>query len=210
MDDGSPLADLPADAVILIAGPPLTGKYRLMLQLLSQYAESVIVISTNNPSSRIYEDYLEVAPSVTEDHVGIIDCVSHHESAGEVRDTATIKYVNSPQNMTDIGVKFTELLGAFHEEEAEHIGVGLHSISQLLMYAEIKQVYRFLQVLTGQIRSAGLFGTAVIDTSAATGEQLQMLQHHFDGIVDIREDEEGGREFRLRGLSPQASAWEEF
>lgn len=203
-----PIEGLTPDATLLVMGPPMTGKYELMLQLLAAQADSVVLITTKNDADRVVEDYRSIAGDVPEDRIGVVDCVSRHDAAD---DSGTIRHVDAPSNMTAIGVEFTDLFGEFYDDpDAGHVGVGLHSISQLLMHASLKQVYQFLQVLAGQIRSAEGFGVAVMDTSTVDDEGQQLLQHHFDGVVETRENDAGEREFRVRGLAPKASDWTGF
>lgn len=201
---------LSRDDALLVTGPPMTGKYHFLLRILSTHCDGVIIISTKNRSEQIRTDYQALADQTPDDHIGIIDCVSHNDTLGERNDTTVTKYVASPQNMTAIGVKFTELFEEFYNHpELEHVGVGLHSASQLVMHADIKRVYQFLQVLTGQVRSAEWLGITVFDTSTATDDEARLLQHHFDGVVETRENN-GTREYRVRGLTPQTSDWTPF
>lgn len=206
----SPLAEIPQDAAILIAGPPMTGKYQLLLRVIGLYAEHVIFISTKHAAERIRGDYLETTGSAAEDAIGIVDCVSYPQSVEPVEETDLIKHASSPENLTRIGVKFTDLFDRLYEgPDAGRLGVGIHSLSQLLMHSNVKQVYQFMQVLVGQTRSAGCLTAAVVDATA-DDEDVQKLQQHFDGIVQTRENDAGDREFRLRGVTPSASAWTTF
>lgn len=208
-EGGFLIEGLAPDDTVLVSGPPMTGKYTLYLQLLSSYADNVILISTKNAASRIIDDFREIAGDIPEDRLGVIDCVSHNEAINETLDTLTVKYAKSPNNLTQIGVQFTELTELFQDQPG-HTGTGIHSLSQLVMHSDMKSVYQFLQVLTGQIRSAGWFGVAVIDTSVDTEEELRILHHHFDGVIETREDAAAGRQYRVRGLSPSVTDWKPF
>lgn len=211
LDEDSPVDELPEDATVLVSGPPMTGKYDLMIYVLAQRTDSVVIVTTKNKASRIRRDYRSLGGSGEEDRIGVIDCLSHHDSIRTVEETASTKYTSSPENLTRIGVKFTEIFERFHgDPEVSHTGVGIHSLSQFVMHSDIKKVYQFLQVLTGQIRSTGWLGIAVIDEAVVEDAQLQTLQHHFDGIINTRENEAGQRELRVKGFSPQASAWSPF
>lgn len=205
----SPIADLPRDATLVVAGPPMTGKYTVMLSILAQHTDDSIVISTKNAAERVRSDFEKVAGGREYGRIGVIDCVSHPEQI-EGPDTELVKHVQTPENLTRIGVKFTELFEQFYTENpSSQTGVGLHSVSQLLMHSELKNVYQFLQVLMGQIRSVDWLGVAVVDTNLDE-EQLQTIYHHFDGVVQTRENEDGERELRIRGISPTASEWATF
>ena len=205
----SPIADLPKDSTLVVAGPPMTGKYVVMLSILAQHTDEAIVISTKKAADRVVADFQDVAGADRERRVGVIDCVSRPGSLDD-RDSDLVKHVQSPENLTRIGVKFTELFELFYEPNPSgQTGVGLHSISQLLMHSELKNVYQFLQVLMGQIRSADWLGVAVVDTNIDE-EELQTIYHHFDGVIQTRENDSGQRELRVRGIRPKASEWTSF
>lgn len=205
----SPLSDLPRDAALLIEGPPMTGKYGLLLTILAHHSEETIFISTKHAADRVEADLADVVGDCPHGRVGVIDCVPR---PGPVADPEhdLVKVAGSPENLTRIGVAFTELFEAFDgDESTSATAVGVHSVSQLLIHAGIENTYQFLQVLSGQVRSAGWFLAAVVDTNADE-EERQTLYHHFDGVVQTRENEAGSREFRVRGLSPTASEWGAF
>ena len=209
--DAASIEEISADDSVLIAGPPMTGKYHLMLQLLIAYTDQYIIISTKNGANRIRDDLHKIAADVPDEYIGVIDCVSHRETMEDLSESDNTKYVSSPQNMTGIGVKFTDLFGHFSDDlNRGQTGVGLHSVSQLLMHSDIKTVYQFLQVLIGQIRSAGWLGVAVVETAVTDDQNLQLLQHHFDGIIETRENGDGERQYRIRGLTPTATEWRKF
>ena len=205
------LADVPADAAVLIAGPPMTGKYQLLVRLLRLHADRVVFITTKNGYERIRDDFRDAVGPFDESRLGIVDCLSYHQSVDVDEVTGPVRFTDSPENLTRIGVKFTELFDGFMEDpDAGNVGVGIHSISQLLMHSEMKTVYQFLQVLVGQVRNTGNLFVAVLDSASTDDETLTSLQTHFDGLITTRENEAGSREFRLRGLSPSATPWTAF
>lgn len=207
----SALSEIPPSAAILVAGPPMTGKYELMLRLLRLHADSIIVITTKNGFQRVRDDLERVTNGFEPARFGIVDCVSYHQTVEVDDSTGPVRFTDSPENLTRIGVKFTELFEEFHgAPETGQLGVGIHSISQLLMHSEVKQVYQFLQVLIGQIRNAGCFVVAVVDETGHDDEAFRTLQQHFDGLVKTRENDVGAREYRLRGVTSQTTPWAEF
>lgn len=205
------ISEVTAETTLLISGPPMSGKYELLLRLLADTCDRVVLVTTKNRCSRIVADYRSVGGDVPADHIGVIDCVGHDDGGGTGSLDAVVKHVKSPGNLTRIGVSFTELLDRFDAADDEvHAGVGIHSLSQIMMHTDAKRLYQFLHVLTGQIRNAGWMGIAVIDDSVAAPEDLSLLQHHFDGVVQTRETDAGHREFRVRGLSPSTTDWRRF
>lgn len=189
----------------------MTGKYELLLRLLDLHADSLLLITTKNGFQRVRDDVRRVAGEVDPDRLGIVDCVSYHQSVEVDETTGPVRFTDSPENLTRIGVKFTDLFEDYLDDpEAGQLGVGIHSISQLMMHADVKQVYQFLQVLIGQIRNAGCLVVGVVDESGSEEETFRTLQQHFDGLVMTRENDEGAREYRLRGLAPKATPWTAF
>lgn len=211
MASDAQLAEISPDSVVLISGPPMTGKYELMFQLVSRFADGAILISTKNGATRLLDDFEEAVGSPPAGRVGIIDCVTGNQrSPSAVPEDVLVEYVSGPADLTTIGVKFTELSKAFQDEpDGGQVCVGLHSISQLVMHSDLDKVYKFLQVLTGQIRTSGWAGVAVVDKPAVGGEEASMLEHHFDELVQTRENDTGRREFRIRGRGGTTD-WEAF
>lgn len=196
---------------ILISGPPQTGKFELLLQLLAEYTDSVIFISTERPVDGIIEDYRAVVGDAFDGEIGVIDSVNRPDPVPGVENTDLIRYVDSPRNLTRIGVQFTDLMGLFHvPDDRGHVGVGVHSLSPLLRDTSVRLVYQFLQVFTGQIRTADWFGVSVIEPSDGDADEGRMLHDHFDGVIETRQHEDGPRELRVRGLAPRTSDWRSF
>lgn len=205
----SPLSDLARDAALLIEGPPMTGKYVLLLTILAHHSDEVIFISTKHAADRVERDLAELAGDRPLGQLGIIDCAPRPGPVDDP-DEDLVKVGGSPENLTRIGVAFTELFEIFYEEDSPlKTAVGIHSVSQFLMHAGLESTYQFLQVLTGQVRSADWFLAAVIEADADPQER-QTLYHHFDGVVQTRENTSGSREFRVKGITPTHSDWTAF
>jgi len=96
-----------ADSV-LVTGPPMSGKYDLFNRLLAEWSTGPVVISTGRTAEKIRQDY-ETITGRDGDDVIVIDCITHEQ--GDKRDdTPTTKYVASAGNLTDIGIKFTDVV----------------------------------------------------------------------------------------------------
>jgi hypothetical protein len=181
----------------------MTGRYDLMHRILGAHASGGLFISTAHDAPTVVEDYRAVS-GVGPERVGVVECTGG--DPGE--ETDRVKY-GSADNLTKLGVKFSELFESFYEEGPDPVGVGVHSLSTLLMHADVQTVYQFLQVLTGQVRSVDWPCVAVVNDGSVEAEALATLKHHFDGVIRTRAGE-GGRELRVRGLDPTASEWTPF
>jgi KaiC/GvpD/RAD55 family RecA-like ATPase len=193
---------------LLISGPPMTGKYELLLGVLLSSCDNVVVVSTKNSAERIREDVDDIATDGVE--LGVVDTVSRQRNIETLSGDALTKYVSSPENLTQMGVKFTVLFDHFYENQPEErTGVGIHSVSHLLMYSDVKAVYQFLQVITGKIQSAEWLGVATLDSTVHDEQTKNMLQNHFDGVVETRRVD-GERQLRVVGLGSEATDWSRF
>ncbi|MFB6244029.1 MAG: hypothetical protein ABEH80_07995 [Halobaculum sp.] len=191
---------------LLVAGPPMTGKYQLLFQLLGEAAERGIVITTGDPAEDVRAEFVDAADCAPAD-VGVVDCVSKQRGSS-VSDDDFTRYVSSPKNVTEIGMKFTDQFERFREYD-DQVGVGLHSLSELLVYLDAEDVYKFTRVLTTQAESEGWFTVATINASMHDQQTLHTMYEPFDTVIDTRE-EDGHRELRVRDGRQPASDWSQF
>ncbi|SEO79965.1 RecA-superfamily ATPase, KaiC/GvpD/RAD55 family [Halogranum amylolyticum] len=177
---------------VLVTGPPLTGKRSLALDVLAagtRADEGAIVVTTKDSGERLLGDYAKRTPHEGKP-VAVVDCVSRQQGVGDLRDDDRIKYASSPVDMTGIGIKLSEFLQAFYQEQRiERNRILVHSLSTLLMYSNLQTVFRFLHVFTGRVQSVNGLGLFCIDASAHDEQTMNTLKQLFDGIVTTAEDE---------------------
>ena len=192
-----------ADSV-LISGPPMSGKYDLFNRLLAAWSDGPVVISTGRTAEKVRSDYEELTGKSGDDVV-VIDCVTH-EQGDKREDTPTTKYVASAGNLTDIGIKFTDVVESSAGRER---AVGVYSLSQLLMYWDPERIYRFTRVMTSQTSGEGWPFVGVVGSTAHDEQVVHTLHEPFEVVVETRvEDDE--REFRVRGRVGKPSDWQPF
>ncbi|SFG14773.1 RecA-superfamily ATPase, KaiC/GvpD/RAD55 family [Halopelagius inordinatus] len=183
---------------ILLSGPPLTGKRSLGLDVLAEGTENgdgAIIVTTKDGAKRVLSDF-DKRVSYEGKPVAVVDCVTRQQGLGDIRDDDRVKYTSSPVDMTGIGIKLSEFLQAFYQDRhIEQNRVMLHSLSTLLMYADLQTVFRFLHVFTGRIQSVDGLGLFAIDSTAHDDQTMNTLKQLFDGIITTRED--GDPEIRL-------------
>jgi len=177
---------------ILVTGPPLTGKRALALDILAagtEAGEGAIVVTTKDSATRILTDY-ERRTAYEGRPVAVVDCVTRQQGVSEVREDKRIKYTSSPVDMTGIGIKLSEFLQAFYQDQGiKKNRIMVHSLSTLLMYADLQTVFRFLHVFTGRIQSVDGLGIFCIDSTAHDQQTMNTLTQLFDGVIRMSEDE---------------------
>lgn len=175
---------------LLISGPPLTGKRSLALDILAtgtERGEGAIIVTTKDGADRVLKDF-DKRVAYDGNPVSVVDCVTRQQGVGDVRDDDRIKYTSSPVDMTGIGIKLSEVLQEYYQERGlEQNRIMLHSLSTLLMYADLQTVFRFLHVFTGRIQSVGGLGLFAIDADAHDDRTMNTIKQLFDGIVTTSE-----------------------
>jgi KaiC/GvpD/RAD55 family RecA-like ATPase len=201
-----PLDGNPAGRSLLVAGPPMTGKYQLLFELLGEASERGIVITTGDPAEDVRAEFVEAA-GVSPSDVGVVDCVTKQRTSG-VDDDDLTRYVSSPKNVTEIGMKFTDQFERFREYD-DQVGVGIHSLSELLVYLDAEDVYKFTRVLTKQAESEGWFTVATVGSTMHDERTLHTMYEPFDTVINTREND-GERELRVRDGRRAATTWTRF
>ena len=205
LDSAIPIADLAAGRSVLIRGPAMSGKYDLLLRLLGSLADRSILVSTSRQQRGARSDFENYGDPET---FGVVDCASRvqgqDEGGGDL-----VRYASSPKNLTEVGVKFTDLVEQFQDDGDDPAAVGVHSVSELLMYAETEQVYQFLRVLLAEAQGMDWPAVAVVDDDAAGEQAVTTLSQPFDAVVTTRRDDEG-QSFRYHDAAGDQSDWVPF
>jgi len=172
---------------LLVTGPPLTGKRRLAMEILTAGARTgngTIIVSARDSGQRVRA---ELPEAIETGPVGIVDAVTQHLGQ-TVADDERTKYTSSPKDMTAIGVKFSELIQSFYTERTiERNRVLVDSLTTLLLYANLQTVFRFTHVFTSRIESVNAIGLYTIESTAHDDETLNTLTQLFDGTVAVEE-----------------------
>lgn len=197
---------------LLVSGPPLVGKYDLLLDALvsgNRRGGGGILVSTSDDERSVLDDLYGVHSRFDPSRMGIVQCVSEDEGTEEYPGDARVHRVGSPSDLTGIGIGASELMNALHEGGAGGLRVGVDSLSTMLLYTEFDRLARFLHVFSGRIDRAGGVGLFVINPGTIEDSQFDQLKTLFDGLVELRE-ENGSREVRVRGIPSMDSTWRPY
>jgi len=97
-------------------------------------------------------------------------------------DTAVrTEFVDSPGNLTDLGVTLTELLET-HAERAPETTFCFQSLTVLLQYSPPDEVYQFLHTLGGHLDRFGIAGHFHLHEGAHEEETIASLRPAFDRV----------------------------
>ena len=169
---------------LLVSGAAVASESRLLDVLAeSPPGETTVVITTNRPADWIRSEFRERDPDQTT-HLGIVDATGQDASVDDV----PVERLGSPGDLTGISLEFAKLVQRFEQAGAgERIRVGVASVSTLLMYSEVRTVFRFLHVFTSRIRSAGLFGVFALDPGMHDDQTVNTVRAIFDAEARIED-----------------------
>ena len=197
-----PNAELSPGSNLLVTGPPLTGKRELAVHILAQGiegGEGAIAVTSKNSSDSLL-DAVEERVNHPEPPIRIVDCVTKQRGMGAVREDHRVEYVDSPVDMTGIGIAISNFLEELYVDQGlEHNRILTHSLSPLLLYSNLETVFRFLHVFTGRVESADALGIYVIDSSSHDERTMGTLKQLFDAAIEVQESDDGTSQLRLKG-----------
>ncbi|MDY6764437.1 MAG: recombinase RecA [Halobacteria archaeon] len=208
LDDA--LGELEGGTNVLVSGPSMSGKDKFAYSVISEgirQDNGIIFVSTKDSGPEILDYYRDNVDGFDPERFGIVDCVSASQGMSDVEETDNMKLVSSPDDMTGIGVKVSQLLEDYwKEKEITENRIYLNSVSTLLMYSNLQTVFRFLHVFTGRVKSVEGFGLFEIDSEMHDQQTYSTLKQLFDGIVEVRQEDKGP-ELRARGITSNPTDW---
>ncbi len=198
---------------ILLIGPPMTGKEVILNHIMYHGAaknqNAVIAVNTNEPASLVLEWFRENKLDLPASRIGMVDCITKM-MGGVAKEDETIKIANSPVDLTLIGIRIGQLFDKFFMiKNIRNIQLSINSLSALLMYSNIRTVFKFLHVFTGRVKAAGGLGVYVIESGVHDMLAVASLNQLFDGVIEVKS--ENDRNFiRVTGLLPKPTPWLEY
>ncbi|MFB6224222.1 MAG: RAD55 family ATPase [Haloarcula sp.] len=205
------LSEVRPGSSILISGPAMSGKERLAYDILADGMrddDGGVVVTTGDGAGNVVEEFRSLVPDIDESQFGVIDCRGDGSNDVDTVGDAYIHHVSSPGDLTGIGIGITKALEGLHNAGNERGRLALVSLSTMLTYTDKKTVFKFCHVLSSRLDSAGYIGMFTIDSGAHDDQTLQVIKQAFDGMIDVRDAEGGGREARVLGLAGEPTDWQ--
>jgi hypothetical protein len=219
---GIPLIDdefqgLRAATNILILAPPLTYADQLAYKLASPApGEWSIVMSTDERASDVVDAFKK--QGARKNQVGVIDAITK-SSIPTLQDTAKVKFVTSPIDLTSMGIKLSRMVEDMWRESAIADPPGplpppwrfcVNSVSTLLMYARLEVVYRFLHIITNRLKKLEGIGIYVLNSESFDERTVSTIKQLMNMVIEVRTDEVEmsiRRDFRVLGIHGKTTPW---
>jgi CheY-like chemotaxis protein/KaiC/GvpD/RAD55 family RecA-like ATPase len=191
---------------LLVAAPMTVGQEFLAQSLEYGLARSEggLVIATDDSAAAVVP-----AVDASTEHLKVVDCRSD-ASGFDARGNVVVQDVDTPRNLTDIGIGFTNAVGEFEEMGVDRARCGLLSLSVILSYVDQETAYRLCQTLSRGLAEEGFVGLFLLDRNAHDQQTEQTLRRAFDGLIDSRRIEDGDEtehELRVLGVGGVPSDW---
>jgi KaiC/GvpD/RAD55 family RecA-like ATPase len=207
------LSEVRPGSSILISGPAMSGKDRLAYDILAdglREGDGAVVVTTGDGAGSVVEEFRSLVPDLNDSQLGVIDCRGEGGTDEAAIGNAHAHHVSSPGDLTGIGIGITKALEGLHNAGNEQGRLALVSLSTMLTYTDKKTVFKFCHVLSSRLDSAGYIGVFTIDSGAHDDQTLQVIKQAFDGMIDVRDAEGGGREARVLGLAGEPTDWQDI
>ena len=171
---------IPPGTNMLLSGDLFSGKDLLSRDFLREGLsndEACILISTNETAENLEGTKL--------DNLCIIDSVSSRFGATvEHPFFEQIRYIESPMDLTMIMVALNDFIDLLHQHKnIKRIRIVLDSVSTLLMYSNLRTVFKFLHVLTTRIRSVGGICMMLMEERAHDDIEIRTVQQLAQGLI---------------------------
>lgn len=201
---GDTIRAIPPGTTLLVSAPLPVGRQIIMRSLKQglRNDEGGLVITTDDTAAAILDELNDAgAPT---DTLRIIDCQT--ETTGLAEDPAVIQDVDTPRDLADIGIGFTNAFDDFAAMNLDRGWCGLLSLTILLSYVDQETAYRFCQTLTRGLDNEGFLGLLLLDQNAHDSRTVATLRRAVDGMLEVQSDGDG-YEFRITDIDDVSSDW---
>lgn len=197
---------------VLVAGPVLSGRRRVLHRTLHERSERPVLVSTRQPAGAARSTHRRMAAAAAGTAAGdtaksevddpvVVDCVTNAIGESPADDGDETKYAQHPSNLTSIGTKFTECV---EERDEESVAVGIDTVSPLLAYADASSVFRFLHIVVQKATAAGHPVVVGIDAGAHDEQTIEQFVPIFERVIETRR---AGDERECRVRYPAPTEW---
>jgi hypothetical protein len=198
--------EAPAGTSLLVSAPEPDGSTLLRRMLREELRDGgdVLTITTDEPAGAIVESLRAGLDGTAVDGLRIIDCQTGDLAVDD--DSVVVQDVDTPRNLTDIGIGFANAFDELEAEGADSVRFGLLSLSVVLSYVDRETVYRFCQTLTRGLAQENALGLFLLNVAAHDEETVNTLRRAFDGTVEV--DATGANlAVRVVGLDGVSAEW---
>ncbi len=140
----------------------------------------VVVITTNQPSAVLKKNYIN--ESIDLSKVTFIDAITKYALGKIPPGQEDCRFINSPSNLTDLGIAITEVL---HNYGGEKTCLLFDSVSTMLIYIPSTNISKFIHFITSKLRLVDAAGIFLAVEKGLDPLLLTQLTTYVDGTIDM-------------------------
>jgi hypothetical protein len=167
--------------IFLVLASPSTIRQRNidLIREISALGFHTIVITTNFPYDILIKLYKDegVDPST----VSFIDSVTLNSVGNAEPVPNVVRYINSPSNLTDLGIAVTE---ALKEHSGKNVCIVYDSVSTMLIYMSSANISKFIHFVTNKLRLMNVSGIFLAVEKGLDPMLMTQLTTFVDTVVD--------------------------
>lgn len=151
-----------------------------VLRNLIQNDHPVLIVTTNQPYATLVKNYEENGLDLK--HIYFIDAITKYATGKITEGADNCRFVNSPSNLTDLGIAITEMLDNIPEEKPFIL---FDSISTMLIYIPSINISKFFHFVTSKLRLMDSSGIFLAVETGLDPLLLSQITTFVDEIIDI-------------------------
>lgn len=141
-----------------------------------------IVVTTNQPYLILKKLYEREGLDLSK--VYFVDAITRYAVGAEPAGAANAQFVNSPENLTGMGIAVTQ---ALKEVEGGNVFVFVDSISTMLIYLSSADVSKFIHFLSSRLKILNVSGVFLAVGKGLDPLLLTRLTTFVDEVIDLDE-----------------------
>lgn len=171
------------DNFILLVILDTSNYHEVNLDILQHFSNKKqmpgVYVSFNRTSNDIINNL--VKNNIDVKKIFFIDCITH-TVVNNPEDKENVLFVKSPQNLTDVGVAFSELAKSIKVADKF---LFFDSISTLLVYHKSEQVMKFAHFIINKARMGGFKGIFISLNRNDEKVLIKTVAQFCDKIIDL-------------------------
>lgn len=197
-------AEVPSGTSMLLLGDLFSGKDIFSKQFVSEglkNGEACILISTNETVGKVLDDLGDVEL----ENLCIINCIPNRfRTSNHTPTPKQVRYADSPADLTMIMTFTMEFLDLFSvNKEIKNIRVILDSVSTLLMYSNLKTVFKFLHVFTNTLIANNCICLLTMEEGAHDEIEIKAIQQLNQAVIRMSDGK-----IQMKGFAQFESEYE--
>lgn len=202
------LDELAPGTNVMVNGPSGNGARRVALQLMmAGHAtnDGVLLLSADVSGRALLERATSVAGEFDRGQVGVVDCSGVADDQQRFDEHG--ETIEDPGDLMGIEMEFSVLYETLAERGHDRIRLGVFSVSSLLAHADLRDVSRFVHMLTGRVIATRDLGVFLVDGTMEADTTVDAIEQYCDATIDVRDGETSEFEARIRGITTDSAGW---